>query len=46
MLQTSQVLSRRLCVLPLSVIPEIRLTDKGSVLCPERKLVPLFETNL
>lgn len=33
-------------LLPLSVIPEIRLTDKGLVLCPEMKLVPLFETNL
>lgn len=30
-------------LLPLSVIPEIRLTDKGLVLCPEMKLVPLFE---
>jgi adenine deaminase len=31
-------------LLPLSVIPEIRLTDRGLVLCPEMKLVPLFET--
>ncbi|MBV8900744.1 MAG: adenine deaminase [Verrucomicrobia bacterium] len=30
-------------LLPLSVIPEIRLTDKGLVLCPEMRLVPLFE---
>jgi adenine deaminase len=30
-------------LLPLSVIPEIRLTDRGLVLCPEMKLVPLFE---
>jgi len=29
--------------LPLSVIPEIRLTDKGLVLCPAMKIVPLFE---
>jgi len=32
--------------LVIRVIPEIRLTDKGLVLCPEMKLVPLFETNL
>ena len=31
-------------LLPLSVIPEIRLTDKGLVLCPEMRLVPLFES--
>ena len=31
-------------LLPLSVIPEIRLTDKGLVLVPEMRLVPLFET--
>ncbi len=30
-------------LLPLSVIPEIRLTDKGLVLVPEMTLVPLFE---
>jgi adenine deaminase len=30
-------------LLPLSVIPEIRLTDKGLVLVPQMKLVPLFE---
>jgi adenine deaminase len=30
-------------LLPLSVIPEIRLTDKGLVLCPEMTVVPLFE---
>jgi adenine deaminase len=31
-------------LLPLSVIPEIRLTDRGLVLCPEMELVPLFES--
>jgi len=30
-------------LLPLSVIPEIRLTDKGLVLCPAMTIVPLFE---
>jgi adenine deaminase len=30
-------------LLPLSVVPEIRLTDKGLVLCPAMKIVPLFE---
>jgi adenine deaminase len=30
-------------LLPLSVIPEIRLTDQGLVLVPEMKLTPLFE---
>ncbi|MDQ8205477.1 adenine deaminase C-terminal domain-containing protein [Pelagicoccus sp. SDUM812003] len=30
-------------LLPLSVIPEIRLTDKGLVLVPEMEIVPLFE---
>lgn len=30
-------------LLPLSVIPEIRLTDKGLVTVPAMKLVPLFE---
>ncbi len=30
-------------LLPLSVIPEIRLTDKGLVLVPEMTIVPLFE---
>ena len=30
-------------LLPLSVIPEIRLTDKGLVLVPEMRIVPLFE---
>ena len=30
-------------LLPLSVIPEIRLTDKGLVLVPSMTLVPLFE---
>jgi adenine deaminase len=27
----------------LSVIPEIRITDKGLVLVPEMELTPLFE---
>jgi adenine deaminase len=30
-------------LLPLSVIPEIRLTDKGLVLVPQMELVPLFD---
>jgi adenine deaminase len=30
-------------LIPLSVIPEIRLTDKGLVLVNEMKIVPLFE---
>ncbi len=30
-------------LLPLSVIPAIRLTDQGLVLVPEMKLVPLFD---
>ena len=30
-------------LLPLSVIPEIRLTDKGLVTVPEMELLPLFE---
>ena len=30
-------------LLPLSVIPEIRITDKGLVLVPEMVQVPLFE---
>ena len=30
-------------LLPLSVIPEIRLTDKGLVLVPGMSLVPLIE---
>jgi adenine deaminase len=30
-------------LIPLSVIPEIRLTDKGLVLVPEMELAPLFE---
>ena len=30
-------------LLPLSVIPEIRLTDKGLVLVPAMRIVPLFE---
>lgn len=30
-------------LIPLSVIPEIRITDKGLVLVPDMKIVPLFE---
>lgn len=30
-------------LIPLSVIPEIRITDKGLVLVPEMDIVPLFE---
>lgn len=30
-------------LIPLSVIPEIRITDKGLVLVPEMSLVPLYE---
>jgi adenine deaminase len=30
-------------LIPLSVIPEIRITDKGLVLVPEMELAPLFE---
>ena len=30
-------------LIPLSVIPEIRITDKGLVLVPEMTLTPLFE---
>lgn len=30
-------------LIPLSVIPEIRITDKGLVLVPGMKIVPLFE---
>jgi adenine deaminase len=30
-------------LIPLAVIPPIRLTDKGLVLVPEMRLVPLFE---
>jgi adenine deaminase len=30
-------------LIPLSVIPEIRITDKGLVLVPETRIVPLFE---
>ncbi len=30
-------------LIPLSVIPAIRLTDKGLVLVPEMRIVPLFE---
>jgi len=32
-------------VLPLSVIPEIRLTDKGLVTVPQMEILPLFEAN-
>jgi adenine deaminase len=31
-------------LLPLSVIPEIRLTDRGLILCPPMQIVPLFES--
>jgi adenine deaminase len=31
-------------LIPLSVIPEIRITDKGLVLVPQMEIVPLFET--
>ena len=31
-------------LIPLSVIPEIRITDKGLVLVPEMEIVPLVET--
>jgi adenine deaminase len=30
-------------LIPLSVIPEIRITDKGLVLVPEMEILPLFE---
>jgi len=30
-------------LIPLSVIPEIRITDKGNVLVPEMRIQPLFE---
>ncbi|MDU6141055.1 adenine deaminase C-terminal domain-containing protein, partial [Bradyrhizobium sp.] len=30
-------------LIPLSVIPEIRITDKGLVLVPQMELTPLFE---
>ncbi len=32
-------------LIPLSVIPEIRITDKGLVKVPEMKIVPLFEAS-
>ncbi len=31
-------------LIPLSVIPEIRITDKGLVTVPQMALVPLFES--
>jgi len=31
-------------LIPLSVIPELRITDKGLVLVNEMRIVPLFET--
>jgi adenine deaminase len=31
-------------LIPLSVIPEIRITDKGLVLVPEMETVPLLES--
>jgi adenine deaminase len=30
-------------LIPLSVIPEIRITDKGLVTVPAMQIVPLFE---
>ena len=30
-------------LIPLSVIPEIRITDKGLVLVPQMEIIPLFE---
>jgi adenine deaminase len=30
-------------LIPLSVIPEIRITDKGLVLVPQMEILPLFE---
>ena len=30
-------------LIPLSVIPEIRITDKGLVLVPEMEIVPLYD---
>jgi adenine deaminase len=30
-------------LIPLSVIPEIRITDKGLVTVPNTRIVPLFE---
>ena len=33
-------------LIPLSVIPEIRITDKGLVLVPGMRIVPLFEAGL
>ncbi len=32
-------------LIPLSVIPEIRITDKGLVLVPDMRIVPLFESS-
>jgi adenine deaminase len=32
-------------LIPLSVIPEIRITDKGLVLVPELTKVPSFEAS-
>ncbi|MCB1501729.1 MAG: adenine deaminase, partial [Bauldia sp.] len=32
-------------LIPLSVIPEIRITDKGLVRVPEMTIVPLFEAS-
>jgi adenine deaminase len=32
-------------LIPLSVIPEIRITDKGLVLVPDMRIVPLFEAS-
>ena len=30
-------------LIPLSVIPEIRITDKGLVTVPDTRVIPLFE---
>jgi len=30
-------------LIPLSVIPEIRITDKGLVTVPQMRIFPLFE---
>jgi adenine deaminase len=30
-------------LIPLSVIPEIRITDKGLVTVPDTRIIPLFE---
>ena len=42
-LKTEQEAIAGFNLIPLSVIPEIRITDKGLVLVPEMVQVPLFE---